>query len=107
MRFPVTVAAYDGNALTFKIEFNRCRLDEATVRRMLGHFRQLLEGLAVDPMAAIRDLPLITEAERQELMSVTVCPAPQQIELSSTRRVLSSFLAFSTIDDTHFCVSGR
>ncbi len=66
--FPVTLAAYDGERLSFKIEFNRCRLDEPTVRRVLGHLRRLLEGLAADPETFVCDLPLITEAEREELL---------------------------------------
>lgn len=66
--FSVTVAAYDGEALTFKIEFNRGRFDELTVRRMLGHLRRLLEGLAENPEIAVRELPLITDAERHELL---------------------------------------
>src|SRR3977135_2235548 len=44
--FPITLAAYDGEELAFKIEFDRRRLEDATVRRMLGHLRQLLEGIA-------------------------------------------------------------
>lgn len=67
--FPVTVAAYDGDALTFKIEFDRLRIDEATVGRLAGHLRRLLEGLAGNPEMAVRDLPLLTEAEQQELIS--------------------------------------
>ena len=66
--FPVTLAAYGGDELSFKMEFNRCRLDESTVQRMLGHFRCLLEGFAANPQTAVRALPLITEAERQELI---------------------------------------
>ena len=81
--FPVTVAAYDGDTLTFKIEFNRCRLDDATVRRMLGHFRCLFEGLAANPTAVIRSLPLITEAERQDLMAVGNTSGSSRLELCS------------------------
>src|SRR6185295_2836573 len=66
--FPVTVAAYGGDELSFKIVFNRFRLDESTVRRMLGHFRRLLEGFAANPQTAVCDLPLITGAEQQRLL---------------------------------------
>jgi len=66
--FPITLAAYDGDEVTFKIEFDRRRLDDATVRRMLGHLRCILQGLTDDPKAAVRDLLLLTESERGELI---------------------------------------
>ena len=66
--FPITLAAYDGEELAFKIEFDRRRFEEATIRRMLGHLRQLLEGIAQNPNASIGGLRLLTEAERNELV---------------------------------------
>jgi amino acid adenylation domain-containing protein/non-ribosomal peptide synthase protein (TIGR01720 family) len=66
--FPITLAAYDGEELAFKIEFDRRRLEDATVRRMLGHLRQLLEGMAQKPNASVGAIPLLTEAERKELV---------------------------------------
>ncbi|HSK80240.1 MAG TPA: non-ribosomal peptide synthase/polyketide synthase [Thermoanaerobaculia bacterium] len=41
--------------------------DATTVRRMLGHFETLLEGIAASPEARISELPLLTAAERVEL----------------------------------------
>jgi amino acid adenylation domain-containing protein/non-ribosomal peptide synthase protein (TIGR01720 family) len=66
--FPITLAAYDGEELSFKIEFDRRRLDDDAVRRMLGHLRCLLCGVATNPQALVRDLPLLTEQERRELI---------------------------------------
>jgi amino acid adenylation domain-containing protein/non-ribosomal peptide synthase protein (TIGR01720 family) len=66
--FPITLAAYDGEELAFKIEFDRRRLEEATVRRMLGHLRQLLEEVAQNPNASVGAARLLTEAERKELV---------------------------------------
>ncbi len=37
--------------------------DQATVRRLLGHFGVLLAGIAADPAAPLSRLPLLTEAE--------------------------------------------
>jgi amino acid adenylation domain-containing protein/non-ribosomal peptide synthase protein (TIGR01720 family) len=65
--FPITLAAYNGEQLSCKIEFDRRRLNEETVRRMLDHLANLLEGLAANPSATVSDLPLIGEAERREL----------------------------------------
>ncbi|MES1241578.1 MAG: non-ribosomal peptide synthase/polyketide synthase, partial [Acidobacteriota bacterium] len=43
--------------------------DRNTARRLLGHFRVLLEGAVARPDARIADLPLLTEAERAELVA--------------------------------------
>ncbi|HEX3129772.1 MAG TPA: amino acid adenylation domain-containing protein, partial [Thermoanaerobaculia bacterium] len=43
--------------------------DAATVRRMLGHFRTVLEGIAADPDRRVSELPLLTGAEKAELAS--------------------------------------
>jgi amino acid adenylation domain-containing protein/non-ribosomal peptide synthase protein (TIGR01720 family) len=66
--FPITLAAYDGEVLAFKIEFDRRRLEDATIQRMLGHLRQLLEGIAQKPGASVGEVGLLTEAERKELV---------------------------------------
>jgi len=66
--FPITLAAYDGDSLSFKIEFDRRRLGEDTVKRMLGHLKCLLDGVAQDPMTCVRDLRIQTDAERRELI---------------------------------------
>jgi amino acid adenylation domain-containing protein/non-ribosomal peptide synthase protein (TIGR01720 family) len=73
--FPITLAAYDGEELSLKIEFDRRRLDDLVVQRLLGHLRCLLEGAAANPLAKVRDLSLIGEAERQELISGFNVPA--------------------------------
>ncbi len=66
--FPITLAAYDGKELAFKIEFDRRRLEDATIGRMLGHLRQLLESIAQNPEAAVGAVGLLTEPERKELV---------------------------------------
>ena len=39
-----------------------------TIRRMLGHYQMLLEGIVVNPDERLSDLPLLTEAERHQLL---------------------------------------
>lgn len=39
-----------------------------TIRRMAGHFRELLEGVVSNPGECISRLPLLTEAERHQLL---------------------------------------
>ena len=38
-------------------------VDEATITRMVGHFRTLMEGILADPEQHISQLPILTEAE--------------------------------------------
>ena len=42
--------------------------DAATIRRLLGHFQVLLAGITADPEQLLSHLPLLTEAERQQLL---------------------------------------
>lgn len=42
--------------------------DEATINRMLGHFQTLLEGIVANPEQRLADLPLLSEAERHQLL---------------------------------------
>ena len=43
--------------------------DEPRIARMAGHFRTLLEGIVAAPESALSDLPLLSEAERHELLT--------------------------------------
>jgi aspartate racemase len=43
--------------------------DAATITRMLGHFKILLEGIVTNPEQPISELPLLTGAERHQLLA--------------------------------------
>ena len=45
------------------------RFDRESIERMLGHFRTLLEAIAVDPERCVFELPLATDAERRQLLA--------------------------------------
>src|SRR6267142_6242852 len=64
--YPLTVVAYGDRELLLQIEYSRRRFDDAVVARMLGHLQTLLEGMAARPEAKVKDLPLLTEAERRQ-----------------------------------------
>ena len=57
----------DGGGASGFLEYARDLLEEATVERLLVHFRTLLAGAVADPAARLSDLPLLTPAERAEL----------------------------------------
>ena len=68
--FPISLYAYADNALLLKIAaYDRRRFDDATVSRMLGHLKTLLEGIAANPEQRLRDLPMLTKPEQHQLLS--------------------------------------
>ncbi len=50
------------------IEYNIDLFDDETIERMMGHWEILLAGIIANPDQPISDLPLLTEAERQQLL---------------------------------------
>ncbi|HEX2225367.1 MAG TPA: condensation domain-containing protein, partial [Thermoanaerobaculia bacterium] len=50
------------------LEYSLDLFDEAAARRILGHYRALLEGIAADPDRPLSALPLLGEAERWQLL---------------------------------------
>jgi amino acid adenylation domain-containing protein len=50
--------------LTYNIDL----FEEKTTTRMLGHWRTLLEGIVANPEQRLADLPLLTDAERTQLV---------------------------------------
>ncbi len=63
----LNVSEKDG-ALFLRCDFNTDLFDGKTIERWLGHFRHLLEAIAVDPAAAISALPLLSEEERHRML---------------------------------------
>jgi amino acid adenylation domain-containing protein len=61
----------DGGGIGGHLELNRGLFDLATGERFLGHFLTLLAGAIADPAARLSQLPLLTPAERQELIAWT------------------------------------
>jgi amino acid adenylation domain-containing protein len=51
-----------------RLEYNTDLFDAATAGRMLGHFETLLEGIVSNPDQRISDLPILTQAERHQLL---------------------------------------
>ena len=50
------------------VEYSTDLFDHATIGRMIGHFQTLLEGIVSDPDQRISDLPILAEAERNQLL---------------------------------------
>ncbi|MGH9821768.1 MAG: amino acid adenylation domain-containing protein, partial [Blastocatellia bacterium] len=75
--FDLTLAMMEvKGALHASIEFNTDLFDRSTISRLFGHFEVLLRSISVDPDCLVSELPLLTEAERFQLL----------LEFNSTQR---------------------
>ncbi|MBW4678524.1 MAG: amino acid adenylation domain-containing protein [Microcoleus vaginatus WJT46-NPBG5] len=50
-------------------EYNTDLFDATTIKRIIGHFQTLLEGVVANPEQCLSELPLLTQSERQQLQS--------------------------------------
>jgi natural product biosynthesis luciferase-like monooxygenase protein len=66
--FPLTLLAFADKELLLKVEFDLRRFDPPTMTRLLGHLRMLIEGIAAHPEERLSALPMLTEAERHQLL---------------------------------------
>ncbi|MBC1218684.1 amino acid adenylation domain-containing protein [Nostoc sp. UCD121] len=66
--YPLTISVIPGSELEIRIASDRTRFDTATITRMLGHFQTLLEGMAANPEVRLYELPLLTAAEKHQLL---------------------------------------
>jgi amino acid adenylation domain-containing protein len=56
------------DGLRASLHYDTDLFDAATINRMLGHYRVLLEGIASTPEQRIADLPILTEGEKRQLV---------------------------------------
>lgn len=57
-----------GEVLVAGWQYNTDLFDEATIARMAGHYQTLLEAIALNPEQRISELPLLTPADRHQLL---------------------------------------
>ncbi|MBW4417924.1 MAG: amino acid adenylation domain-containing protein [Myxacorys californica WJT36-NPBG1] len=57
-----------GQGLKGSLEYSTDLFDAATIERLLQHFQILLAGMVADPDQAIAELPLLSAAERQQVL---------------------------------------
>ena len=68
-KFDMTFAVQEaGQRLFGSLQYSTDLFDASTIKRMLGHFEILLEGMVSNPDRQIVDLPLLAEAERHQLV---------------------------------------
>jgi amino acid adenylation domain-containing protein/non-ribosomal peptide synthase protein (TIGR01720 family) len=66
--YPLTVTVVPGEELVVKVDYSVTRFDAESITRLLAHFRTLLEGMVLNPDQRVSDLPMLTDAERQQLL---------------------------------------
>ncbi|HEY5864958.1 MAG TPA: amino acid adenylation domain-containing protein, partial [Candidatus Tectomicrobia bacterium] len=67
--YPLTVLVTPGPALVLRLSYQCAGFDSAAMTRMLGHLQTLLAGMVADPGQRLADLPLLTRAERQQVLA--------------------------------------
>ncbi|WP_147442321.1 non-ribosomal peptide synthetase, partial [Corallococcus exercitus] len=84
-RFDLTlVASEEARGLRLSAEYRTALFDEATVARMLGHLRSLLQAVVRDVRQPLSALPLMDEAEQRQLLidwNDTRSPFPDEISI--------------------------
>ena len=66
--YPLSITGYLEPALLLEISYDGRRFDAGTIQRLGDHLQTILEGMAAQPQARLGDLPLLTAAERQQLL---------------------------------------
>ena len=66
--YPLIAVSAPGPELLVKIGYDHKRFDEATIERMLGHFQNVLEGIARNSDQRVVDVQLLTDEERVQML---------------------------------------
>jgi amino acid adenylation domain-containing protein len=68
-KFDISLTVFDSGPQIFgQWVYSTALFEEATIRRWAGHFQTLLEGLTADPGRRLAELPLLTAAERDQVL---------------------------------------
>ncbi len=69
-RFDLMLAMTEvGEILSASIEYNTDLFDASTISRLAQHFQTLLEGAVSNPEQHLAELPLLADAERQQVLT--------------------------------------
>jgi acyl carrier protein len=79
----LSLAAGGDSAIAGYLEYDADLFDAATARRLLGHFETLLAAVAEAPDRPLSELPMLSEAERRQLLEWGDDAAQAQAALAS------------------------
>ena len=74
--YPLNVSAVSDRTTTVRARFDRRRIDDDGVERLLAHFSTLLNGMVERPEAPLGGLPWLTPGEVHQLLAVWNDPVP-------------------------------
>ena len=68
-QFDLTLTVQEGGGqLHFAMQYNTALFEPATIKRMSGHYEELLRSVVREPQQRLSRLSLLTEGERQQLL---------------------------------------
>jgi natural product biosynthesis luciferase-like monooxygenase protein len=62
------IVAESGGPLSGSLQYNADLFVPSTIKRMLGHYQTVLQGIIANPHSRISELPLLTEREKRHLL---------------------------------------
>ncbi|HWN45428.1 MAG TPA: amino acid adenylation domain-containing protein, partial [Thermoanaerobaculia bacterium] len=62
------VAAQVADGLGISLQYNAGLFDDSTMARLAGHYANLIAGIIESPLAAIYELPLLSPADREQVL---------------------------------------
>jgi len=81
-KFDLTLTLEEtANRLEGTLEYNTDLFEKATIKRMIGHFQTLLEGILKKPQQSLDKLPLLTAAEYQQIKTWNKKTADYPVDL--------------------------
>ncbi|HZI02860.1 MAG TPA: amino acid adenylation domain-containing protein, partial [Archangium sp.] len=66
--YPLTLSVLPGEALRLRAVYDSPRFEHTGMERLLGHWRNALEGLAASGATSLGDVTLLSEAERRQVV---------------------------------------
>lgn len=66
--FPLTLVVHSGREIKLLAEYDNTQFSREIISSLLGHLEMLLTGMAENPQAQLRHLPLLTPTESKELV---------------------------------------
>src|ERR1700730_1456695 len=79
-KLDLAVEVFEAEEFIWQFEYNTDLFDELTIRRMLGHFRNLVSGMIKNPDLPLARIPLMSVEERRQILTEwnrTDCSYPQ------------------------------
>lgn len=66
--YPLSITAIAGNRLELKVIYDRRRLTDDAIQRLLGHLQHILEQMIADPSRLMKEVDVLSPSERSQLI---------------------------------------